>query len=262
MPVSVPPLGAHLLGELTSPEFGELARDPAAVGLVQLGAVEAHGPHLPIECDNLLVERFCRAAAKRVDARVVMAPVITGGLSDRHLAFPGTLTLTGEGLRDAIDAVIDVFARAGVGRVAIVSGHGANYALMREMALARRDGLALRAFGSFEDRYLAPMLRAADELGVAVPDCEVHGGALETSLGLHLFPELVHGYQDVHGYTAAEPGWQSRLAEEGSHALSRIGILGDPALATAELGQRGFGYVVDELAGWLESCFDEPTVAW
>jgi creatinine amidohydrolase len=255
---------AHALGELTSPQFGELARDSAAVGLVLLGAVEAHGPHLPIECDNLLAERFSQAAAERLDIPVVIAPVVTGGLSDRHLAFPGTMTLTPEGMRGDVEAVVDVFARAGMRRVALLSGHGANYVLMREVALERngRDGLLVRAFGDFERRYLAPMLRAADELDVPLPACEVHGGALETSLGLHLFPELVRDFAGVHGYVAAEPGWQQQLAQGGSHSLSPIGILGDPALASAELGRRGFNYVVDELAGWLATCFDSSEIAW
>ncbi len=255
---------AYALGELTSQEFGRLARDPATVGLVPLGAVEAHGGHLPLGCDNLLAQHFCRAAAERVESPVVIAPVIAGGLSDRHLAFPGTLTLTRDGMRLDIDAVVDVFVRAGVRRVAMMSGHGANYGLMRDAALELdgREGAAVRAFGDFERRYLAPMLRAAGELGVSLPACEVHGGALETSLGLYLFPDLVRDYADVHGYVAAEPGWRQRLAEEGSHSLSPIGILGDPALASAELGERGFGYVVDELAGWLGTCFEATGVAW
>ena len=90
----------------------------------------------------------------------------------------------------------------------------------------------------------------------------MHGGALETSLALHLFGGLVGDYEDVHGYVAAEPGWQRVLAEEGSHRLSPIGIVGDPAKASPELGARAFGYVIDGLVEWLSTCFDEPEPAW
>jgi creatinine amidohydrolase len=255
---------AHLLGRLTSPAFGELCQDPATIGLVPLGAIEAHGPHLPLETDSLLAMHLAQAAAERVDDPVVIAPVISVGLSDRHLAFPGTITVPPEVLRAQVEAALDAFASRGVERLALISGHGGNYALMRELALARdgADGTKVRAFGDFDRRQLEPGLRAAQELGVTVPACEVHGGALETSLALHLFGDRVGDYRGVHGYTAAEPGWQRVLGEEGSHVLSPIGIVGDPDQASTELGARELEYIVDGLSEWLRTCWDEPEVAW
>ena len=139
----------YRLGELSSTRFGELRREPGAIGIVPLGAVEAHASHLPLETDALLAAHMSEAGAAGLDAPVLIAPTIAVGLSDRHLAFPGTITVTPEVLRAQVDAAIDAFARWGVERLALVSGHGANYGLIRETAIDRdrREGLTVRAFG-------------------------------------------------------------------------------------------------------------------
>src|SRR5205823_9336517 len=123
--------------------------------------------------------------------------------STHHLGFPGTLTLPPDVLAGALDALVEAFAGMGVERVAVVSAHGGNFAFLGEYAAAR-DRVA--AYSDL-DGFLAVMFEAARELGVEPPETDVHAGALETSLALHLFPELVGETAGVDGLLAAEPGW-------------------------------------------------------
>jgi creatinine amidohydrolase len=161
----------YRLGELSSTRFGELRREPGAIGIVPLGAVEAHASHLPLETDALLATHMAESAAARLDAPVLIAPTIAVGLSDRHLAFPGTITVPLDVLRAQVDAAIDAFARWGVERLALISGHGANYGLIREIAIDRdrREGLTVRAFGDFERRLMEPGCGPPGSSGSRVP---------------------------------------------------------------------------------------------
>ena len=98
------------------------------------------------------------------------------------------------------------------------------------------------------------MFDVANELAVDVPETDVHAGALETSLALHLFPTLVDAsFGTVAGCVQAEPGWRERLFEQGVRALSETGVLGAPELATADLGEAVFQGLVDLLAEWIST---------
>lgn len=234
------------MADLTSPQAGRLS---GAAGLVPLGSVEQHGPHLPLATDTLIAERLAAAVAERVPRPVVVAPVITGGLSAHHLAFPGTVTLQPETFGASITAFVEAFGRCGIDRVALISAHGGNFAFMAEYAAGRRGVVAYSDLNGFLER----MLEAARRTGVEAPETDVHAGGLETALALHLFPEKVAAdFRSARGYTAAEPGWLERIAG-GIHELTDTGVLGDPSLATAELGQAVFEGLCDLLADWLEA---------
>jgi creatinine amidohydrolase len=78
------------LADLTWPDAGALADRDDVVGLIPTGALEQHGPHLPLGTDFLIAERLARAVAESVPVPVVVTPVLAAGLSDHHVAFPGT----------------------------------------------------------------------------------------------------------------------------------------------------------------------------
>jgi creatinine amidohydrolase/Fe(II)-dependent formamide hydrolase-like protein len=73
---------------------------------------------------------------------------------------------------------------------------------------------------------------------------------METSLMLATHPELVRAFDEVRGYTAAEPGWLDRVFE-GIHTLSEIGVLGDVRGANAAAGEAMFAALADELADFF-----------
>ena len=81
-----------LLEELTSPEVKRALQDGYATVVVAVGAVEQHGPHLPLLVDAVRGDRLALEVARRLGDALV-APTIRVGCSEHHMAFPGTLSI-------------------------------------------------------------------------------------------------------------------------------------------------------------------------
>lgn len=239
------------LRRLTSPQAAAL--DASTVGVVQVGACEQHGPHLPLATDDLITEALVRDAAERVVEPVVVAPLVAVGLSDHHAAFAGTVTLSRATLLSVVDAHVAAFARMGVRRVALLSAHGGNFAALGDAA-AGASGAEVRAYADFA-RFLATMAQAGRAAGLDAPATDSHAGAYETSMVLALEGEGAVGeFAAVEGYVAGEEGWLDRVAG-GVQALSPTGVLGRPAGATAGVGVRILDALGEEIAGWLARTF-------
>ena len=242
------------LAHLTWPEAEALRARDDVVGLIPTGSLEQHGPHLPLGTDFLAAAALADAVAERIPVPVVVTPVLTAGLSEHHLAFPGTVTLPEDAFRSWIDAHIAALERIGVRRVAVFSGHGGNFACIGELAAEyRARGSAVHVI-AYDDvfAYLGVMSDAARKAGASVSEVDGHAGVLETSFALARFdPGLVRDFAGVEGFTGEEPGWEERMMAEGIDALTRTGVLGDPAGSSAEVGEAIFEALVDELARWI-----------
>jgi creatinine amidohydrolase len=237
------------LETLTWPECERLGAE-GAVGLVVLASLEQHGPHLPLATDSLLGERLAREVAERLSGPVVGVPVVRGGLSTHHLAFPGSVTIPPDAYRALADAYFEGLERMGIRRIGVFSAHGGNFAFVGEL-VAAYEGKARLAGYSDLGRFLQVMLDAAAACGLRAPETDVHAGGLETSMMLAAFPDLVGPFDGVAGYTAAEPGWLERTFSDGIRAVSESGVLGDLTGASAEVGEAVFAALADELAGFF-----------
>jgi creatinine amidohydrolase len=237
---------------------GQLAERGEAIGLVPVGSTEQHGPHLPLFTDTLFAAGLADRVADRLPVDVVVTPVISVGLSDHHLAFPGTITLDSETFEAVLVAHFDALKRMGITRIATFSGHGGNFRALGEITARysqQQPELRVVAYSDLQ-RFLDLMLEAGRKASVDAPATDVHAGALETSFALILFPELVGPHDDVEGYVDETPGWLERLLAEGTHTLSPNGVLGAPALATEQAGRLVIDELVDELANWIGVSFE------
>ena len=242
------------LGKLTWPEAERLGAD-GAVGLVALASLEQHGPHLPLATDSLLGEALAREVAERLAAPVVVVPVVRGGLSTHHLAFPGSVTVPSAAYHALVGAYLEGLERMGIRKIAVFSAHGGNFGFVGELARGW-SGEARVAGYSDLGRFLEVMLRAARELGLDVPESDAHAGGLETSMMLSAYPELVRAFDGVEGYTAGEPGWLDRIFAEGIRPVSESGVLGDVRGANAQAGEAILAALAAELAAFFERELD------
>jgi creatinine amidohydrolase len=241
------------LAECTWPEVEALGRQ-RVLGLIPTGAIEQHGPHLPLATDCLIAAELARLIADAFVEPVLVAPVVPGGLSDHHLAFPGTVTFTEDAFGAVLTAYVDAFTRIGIGDVAIFSGHGGNLGFLGRYADAHASrGSTTRVIAASDlAPYVAAMFDGARGAGVEPPETDVHAGAVETSQGLALFPGLVRPvYAETVGYTAAEDGWIDRLLADGIHTVTPNGAMGDPSAAKAEAGDPINAAIADHLAQWI-----------
>jgi creatinine amidohydrolase len=214
-----------------------------------LGAIEQHGPHLPFNTDLLIAERVASAAVERVGERLDawLLPALAYTKSNEHAWAPGTVWLSASTLLAVLDDLGRCIAMTPARRLVFLNGHGGNSALVnvanRELRLHHGLMTFLAHPGLPPDQGGAS---PAGELGMGI-----HGGTDETSLMLHLAPELVDmstAVRRVPEHLAANRyvrfggpvsfGW---LSDD----FGADGHIGDPLAATAEHGAELFAGAVD-----------------
>jgi creatinine amidohydrolase len=241
------------LTALTSPQAARLPAEGRVVGLIGLGAIEQHGPHLPLGTDAIIAEHLAGETAARLTDTVLIVPPLAGGLSSHHLGFPGTVDLGPAVFGGFVRTYLSTLDALGVREVALFSAHGGNFGALDELAseYAGHERLRVIAYTDL-GAYVQVMTAAAAAAGLTVPETDVHAGGLETSQILHLCGEdRIEVPADLEGYVAAEPGWLERLLQEGMLALSPNGVLGRPAGATAPAGAAICAALADALAAWM-----------
>ena len=243
--------------DLTTNDFQELDFE-RTVALLPLGAIEQHGPHLPLSTDATIAAQMCRrAAALASETPVLLLPVQSVGKSTEHAQFEGTLTHTAETLLRAWMEVGDSVARAGVRKLVFFNGHGGQPQIMeiccRELRI-RHDMLCVGAGGG---SFGAPPSSdvPADERRFGI-----HAGTVETSIMLHLAPEQVrmHLAEDFSGLLAeVEASYDTLRIVGGTYVgwqaqdLHPTGCSGDARKATAAIGKLYVEHIAAGLAQLL-----------
>ena len=162
------------------------------VAILPVGAVEQHGPHLPLKVDTALVEGVVDAALPLMaaDVPVLVLPTQAIGLSLEHQDYAGTLSLSPATLLAVWTALGVCVARAGVKKLLIFNAHGGNVSSMDIVARQPRMQCGLLVYHS--SWFNLPQPAGVNEAFSAHEHrFGVHGGETETSMMLHLAPELV-----------------------------------------------------------------------
>lgn len=226
------------LGEMSWTALGErLEQGPLDV-MIPLGALEQHGPHLPLDTDALIAEAVADRAAQRA-GECVVSPCVPVGASSHHLAFPGTASLSDETLRNAMVEVIQTLLSHGFRSAYLVTGHAGNVGAMAAV-MAELDSTERSQVVSFDDwpaQRDAVHLVAEDQLGLDRELVGTHGGHFETSILLAIAPDRVDMASAVAGHVGPAALASAKLRSEGMAALSPVGIIGDPRGATADAGE-------------------------
>jgi creatinine amidohydrolase len=215
------------------------------VGLVPVGAIEQHGPHLPTGTDTLIAEAVCDRVARRCGAPVL--PAIPLGVSFGHGAvLPGTLSLEPALLAALIRQYAAWAATAGLRRLLFVNAHLGNTASIGtatdHLRLFRPD---LRV-GAVDWWAADPTVLAE----VTSDGADIHANRAETSMVMAIAPELVHADRIADADDEDRTG--PLVFRYTAPALSRNGVTGRPSAATPELGHRLLARVVDALARRVE----------
>lgn len=162
------------------------------VAILPVGAVEQHGPHLPLKVDTALVEGVVDAALPLMaaDVPVLVLPTQAIGLSLEHQDYAGTLSLSPATLLAVWTELGACVARAGVKKLLIFNAHGGNVSSMDIVARQLRMQCGLLVYHS--SWFNLPQPAGVNEAFSAHEHrFGVHGGETETSMMLHLAPELV-----------------------------------------------------------------------
>jgi creatinine amidohydrolase len=256
--------------KLTWPEIND-AVAAGKIPIVPIGAVEQHGPHLPLDVDMLLSTSVALAAGKRIADKVLVLPSVSYGYTGHVMDFPGTINIH---YQHFIDHVLDIcrsLAYHGFKKIFLLNGHGSN---MPNLDLvARRCNLETDAECAFTswwlfltvDKEFLPRWRESQFPGGCAHACE-----LETSVYMHLAPEDVrmdkitsgaisfneenspYRYVDLFGAGPVHvTSWTS--------SYSDTGVLGAAELATPEKGKQAFEEAVKQLCSFINEWRAAPT---
>ncbi|MEE9274910.1 MAG: creatininase family protein, partial [bacterium] len=172
--------------ELSWPRHKETAEAGATV-VMPFASIEQHGPHNPVAVDSCLVTNVCAKAIEGLD-NVLQTPTFWAGLALHHMGYPGTLSLRLETYIAAIQDLVRSVAAHGYRKILLVNGHGGNHASIQAATLPLRQELTVELWviTYFHlGNEIAGQIRQSDIGGMA------HSGEFETSMMLHLRPDLV-----------------------------------------------------------------------
>jgi creatinine amidohydrolase len=245
--------------DLSTRDFAELDGE-RAVAILPVGAVEQHGPHLPVKVDAAIGWGIVTRAVElmRPDCPALVLPPLPYGKSDEHLAFPGTLTLSYETLGKVWSEIGESVYRAGIRKILFLNSHGGQPQLLEIVCRDLRVRLGMFAATAMWPQLIDMTdLFDADEIRHGI-----HGGQIETSVMLHLAPDSVvmsraenfepattriaRDFEMLGLEGVVKFGWQAQ-------DLHPKGACGDATRATAELGRM----VVERAAARLVALVDE-----
>ena len=174
--------------DFSTREFAAL--DMANLVAVQpIGAVEQHGPHLPVRVDAAINAGIIDRAVGLMpdDLPALVLPALPVGKSNEHLAYPGTLSLSYETLARVWTEIGESVFRAGCRRVVFFNSHGGQPQVMDIVCRELRVKLGLLAVGCSWSRTVD----SSDLFAASERKHGIHAGEIETSVMLHLHPDLV-----------------------------------------------------------------------
>jgi creatinine amidohydrolase len=229
--------------------------DPeATVALLPVAAVEQHGPHLPLATDALINDAVVRAALQQPlpQCTLLVLPAQTVGFSPEHTSFGGTLTIADTTLADVWTDLGRSVARAGVRKLVIFNTHGGQKPLVDLVAMRlRSECRMLVARASYFAFGTPPGVFDAAEAAH-----DIHGGEVETSLMLHVAPELVRTAEiaDFRGLPHELAARNRLLGAEKpvgigwrSEDLTPSGACGNAARAHAQKGAKHLAHLAERL---------------
>ncbi|MBU6229084.1 MAG: creatininase family protein [Cyanobacteria bacterium REEB459] len=234
----------------------EAMADRDQVVIVQpLGAIEQHGPHLPLAVDSAICTAVVGQALAKLDPAlpVYSLPPLYYGKSNEHYQFPGTISLSAETLLRMLHEVGTSLYRAGFRKLVLINAHGGQPQVL--------DIVARDLHQIYPDLMVFPLFIGS------VPNCSrelftpqelefgIHAGDGETSLMLAIMPDQVRMARARAEFPPPMPPG-SYLSMEGALPfawvtgdLSSSGVFGDPTGATAEKGDRLLSSLVQ---GWVK----------
>lgn len=247
---TLPAVPVVRLAELPWTAVRDLGRS-RGVAVLPVGALEAHGPHLPLATDALIAEAMAETGARLLADRglaVLLLPALHYAAAPFARAFPGTVSIPGGVVAALVEGIGRALAEHGAPLLALANAHldPEHLRSLHQAAAALRSSGGMRV--AFPDLTRKPW---ALRLGEEFRSGACHAGRYEGSIVLALRPELVR--EEVRRGLAPNPASLSDAIRRGLGSFEAAGgpdaYFGDPAAASAEEGRRTIeelGRILDE----------------
>ncbi|MFC2169276.1 creatininase family protein [Acidobacteriota bacterium] len=242
------------------------------MAIIPVGSIEQHGKHLPLCTDVYAAIETCKLIAQETD--VLVAPATFAGISEHHMGFPGTMTLSPKTFEMVVFDTAQSLIRHGIRKICIYNGHGGNRTSVQNI-LHKINHTTLATAVLLSGISIPPDEGSQEE---SIP-LDYHAGVNETSTMLYMAGSLVDmskAEKPVLTFPADVQKMQARLKEEpnlqrvisartflsenidkegSTKDLSAIGVVtsGDPKDATAERGKKRIERFVKAAVKFIEA---------
>jgi creatinine amidohydrolase len=217
-----------ILAEMTMTQFEQACATCKTV-LIPFGALEEHGPHLPLSTDTLQALAVGSKASQLVP--LFVAPPVHYGNCRSTACHPGTVSISTTTLKGLLKDIVRSFYRQGIRNVIALTGHagGAHRMALQDAGEELLDELPHLKIAVVTEYELAK----EEGRGLVETPGDAHAGEIETSRILHSHPHLVQG-------SAPEeyPAFPAGVLVRDKRRYWPGGVWGNPARASSDKGRR------------------------
>jgi len=243
----------YLWASLKWPEIEERLKI-VDTAILPCGAIEQHGPHLPLDVDYFdsyyMAQRVAEACA---DPKPFVLPPLPYGVSYHHSEFKGTICVSNNALSALVYDIGMSLAENGIKKIVILNGHGDNAPTLKYAAqMINRDA---RIFVCVETGETSDI----DIYNMIDTHNDIHAGEVETSTTLAIRPELVDMDKAIDGTLDFNNEYLDFTSERGvswyahTKRLSKSGVMGNATLASAEKGKKIWGLMIKNMTEFVET---------
>ncbi|MFT7160161.1 MAG: creatinine amidohydrolase, partial [Bacteroidia bacterium] len=221
--------------------------------ILPCGAIEQHGPHLPVDVDYFDAVYLANKVAEACsDPKPFVLPPIPYGVSYHHEDFKGTLSVTNDGLSRFVYDIGMGLAKNGIKKLIILNGHGDNAPTLSYAAqMINRDAEIFVCVdtGETSDIDLYDLIETKND---------IHAGEIETSTTLAIRPEMVQMDKAVNETLAFGSDYLDYTSKRGvawyvqTNKISETGVMGDPTKASIEKGKKMWEIMIAHLVKFVE----------
>jgi len=225
--------------------------------ILPCGAIEQHGPHLPVDIDYFDASYLAYKVAEACnDPKPLVLPPIPYGVSYHHEDFKGTLSVSNDALSRFVYDIGMSLAKNGIKKLIILNGHGDNAPTLSYAAqMINRDAQIFVCVdtGETSDADLNEFIDTPND---------VHAGEIETSTTLAVRPEVVkmeRAADNTMKFSSRYLNFSSKYHLPWyvrTRKISDDGTMGDPTKATAEKGQKIWEVMISHLVAFIEEIKD------
>ena len=229
-------------GEFTRNDFSTI--DQNTIAVVPIGAIEQHGPHLPVNTDSLILDYILAKAVQSCSKEVVLTPVIQYGYSPHHLCYKGVLSLQSETLLAMLKDIGGSLIHSGFLKILFITGHGGNAQIIGQAArdIGTSNSNVIVASTTYWNIAHTALIKKMRNLTTWVPG---HAGLFETSIVLAIRKDLVDMSKldgvsidkEKHNDILFSNLRQQTYIERNNYHLLIQGMTDYPKAATEELGK-------------------------
>jgi creatinine amidohydrolase len=213
---------------ITTATTAEEQTKDASVAVLPVGSFEQHGRYLPLITDTVVACAITSELARTYPVRVL--PPITISCSHEHAAWPDTISIRASTLYTLISDITASLHRSGIDKLVMVNGHGGNYVLAN---ITQEANVGQACVGLFPGPQDWDKARVDAGLSTTAHE-DMHAGEIETSILLHVWPQLVRAGNETADHLAND---RPQLLTLGMGAYTTTGVIGRPSAGTAEKGK-------------------------